>query len=182
MFTVITLFQETVVVDVCWKDFFGCRDFAIPLCLVTIHSSLSPPLPLRSVKRDFAFQSLHLKTCSGALSQLSNASSQIHVNFHLHPLRLCHHHITEKRKKIKRSGAGLKLKGLSYILLQWESVPPTGKRADMRVREGGCWGSTCCRCPTVLTARIREGEKYLLETHRALDIFYACRIVPCKAL
>ena len=89
---------------------------------------------------------------------------------------------TEKRGgKTKWSGVGLKLEALGYILLRWEYFAPTGKGADMRVREGGCHGTTCCLCQTVLTAQIREGEgKYLQENHRTLDMFFSLRVPNSK--
>lgn len=74
----------------------------------------------------------------------------------------------------------VEIKGFGLYLLQWESFPPTEKRTDMRVREGGCYGTTCCRCPTVLTAQIRERGKYLLENHRALDIFLGIPNAPTQ--
>ena len=98
--------------------------------------------------------------------------------FHLYPLRLCHHHITEKRKKERKKpdnwffcSCGLKLRGSSYILLQVRIFSTDWEKRRHAVREGGCWGTTCCRCPTVLTTQIKEEGKYLLQTHRFLDIF-----------
>lgn len=156
-----------------------CRAASSNLCLGV----------LESISRDFAFQTLNLKykkkkkkkeTSSGALTQLSNASSQTHVKFPSPPAATLS---SSHNRKSPRTENGflpplllmewhrVEIKGFGLYLLQWESFPPTGKRTDMRVREGGCYGTTCCRCPTVLTAQIRERGKYLLENHRALDIF-----------
>lgn len=149
--------------------------------------------PSAVFETDFEFHSLHLKTSSKALSQLSNASSKIHVKFPSPPAATLPSQNNQKAQQKKEEKNGyilfpflmecrrIEIKGFGLYLTPVGICFPTGRSSEMRVRVGGCWGSTCCRCPTVLTAQIREGGKYLLETNRVLEFIYAWRLVPCKA-
>lgn len=131
----------------------------------------APPFPIwRCSQRHFAFHSLHFEDIlRSSVTTVKRIFSNHNEVSYLHPLPLWHHHTTQKAQR--------KIKVLFFIKKKKKNARPAG-----RGTEGDGWDSTCCRCPPVLTARIREGGEYLLEPHRALDILYACRTVPRKDL